>query len=201
MYYGNVTFMLCMPRSRSYWLSKLFGGGFADGNYGTKAFHEPLSNCESIKELGALIDGHLCAHQTRPMFIADTSAVFFFDSIVQRFPRCKFLVVKRNYHDVYTSLEKAGFSPTPSSLMLSFNALNRCVHKLRQGHNYSFETHYHSLNNNLMDIWRFVGDVADPTHLFPWMIDTNLQRTMQELSRDTNPAKVERLFKTKDSKL
>lgn len=53
--YDNVTFLVCLPRSRSAWLA-----AFLKPVAWTT--HDPLKRCESIDELGLRIDAILAAY-------------------------------------------------------------------------------------------------------------------------------------------
>jgi hypothetical protein len=92
MTYERVTFLFSLPRSGTQWLTWLYG-------HAITAWHDPLKNCASIRELKEKVD----AVEGR-LFIADTSAVLFHDQIVEAFPGAQRLYLYRPVGEVMKSI-------------------------------------------------------------------------------------------------
>ena len=71
--YSRVTFMFCLPRSRSQWFAWLI-----NKSSNTVAWHDPLKRCGHPNTLVLMIDKFLDDNPDKRLFIADTAAVMFF---------------------------------------------------------------------------------------------------------------------------
>jgi hypothetical protein len=148
MDYSNVTFLLCLPRSRSAWLAAFVSPV-------ATALHDPLSQCASIDELGDTIDV-LLSTSKKPVFVADTAAVLFYAQIMNRCPGCKFMLIWRDPAAVKESLRQHGMS--------SLDIVDRCddaiIQMLRSPlpKGRFFCTNYWNLDTCLRDILLFVSD-------------------------------------------
>lgn len=98
MTYERVTFLFSLPRSGTQWLAWLYG-------HAITAWHDPLKNCGSIRELKEKVD----AVEGR-LFIADTSALLFHDQIVEAFPGANRLCLWRPAASVLESIKAQNIS-------------------------------------------------------------------------------------------
>lgn len=151
MIYDNVTFMMCLPRSRSAWLAEFLA-------YAAYTLHDPLAECESIEDLGRKIDHAMTISPDLPVFVADTSAVYFAREIHERFPNARYLFVYREYEAVYRSLQKAGLTGlTKRRLAEMLERWSFAFRALDSEDEFCYKTSFVNLNNELRNIWRFVG--------------------------------------------
>lgn len=186
--YDNVTFLMCLPRSRSRWLSQFLTRGGAS----IWSMHDPLVKCGSIDELGDKIDSLLVMYQDRPVFVADTMAVLFFSEISKRFPNARYLFVAREPQQVRGSLRKAGMSP---SISQHISALHYAKLVSQARHDLNLCVDYEDLDNRLLNIWRFVGNTAPLDGDYAYrMRNTNIQVSAGDQARRIDHNKVRRLF-------
>lgn len=187
MQYDNVTFLMCLPRSRSAWLATFLKPV-------AWTMHDPLVECESIDELGCKIDNVLRMYPGRPMFVADTMGALFFSDISARFINAKYLFVKRDPHDVRRSLSEAGMS---SPILKHVDALQHAESVSRARRDFSMTVDFDDLNNRLLNIWRFVGDGSFLNRDYALrMSSSNIQVPADEQAQRINHNKVRRLFST-----
>ena len=191
-YYGNTTFMLCMPRSRSAWMCEFLGGV-------AHTMHDPLKNCASIDELGEKIDEILILDHEQPIFIADTAALFFVDQIRARFPGARYMVVHRPRQDVHASLERFVGGRMPASavglLAEEDERMQRAVQMLSAQREFMCVVEYDAINDYLRNIYRFVGGLgALLDEYLTYIVGTNIQIPHEEQMRNANPAKFSKLF-------
>jgi len=187
--YDNLTFMICLPRSRSAWMSH-----FLKPIASTR--HDPLKHCASIDELGDVIDRIYDADgRDAPVFIADTAAVLFFDELGARFPNARYLFVERDVARVAESLRKAGMGATPGFYELMARAYAHALIVAKARNDFMLEVPFDQIDRRLLNIWRFVGanrlldlDYAER------MKNKNIQIPFDEQIRNTNPAKVGKLL-------
>lgn len=185
--YDNLTFMMCLPRSRSAWLSTFLKPV-------AWTMHDPLVACESVDELGGKIDDVMRMYPDRPMFIADTMAALFFSDISARFVNAKYLFVKRDAHDVRRSLSEAGMS---SPILKHVDALRHAEMVSHARRDFSMTVDFDDLNNRLLNIWRFVGDGSMLNRDYALrMASSNIQVPADEQAQRINHNKVRRLFST-----
>lgn len=182
--YDNLTFMMCLPRSRSAWLAQFLKPV-------AWTMHDPLVNCASIDEFGSKLDCIL-ANYERPVFVADTMAVMFFDQLGARFPDAKYLFVKRDPRDVRSSLRQAGMS-SPIERQLSAMLHAEAVSDARC--DLAYKVWFNDLNNRLLNIWRFVGDGKLLNRDYALNMSTaNIQVPPDEQAQRIDHNKVRRLF-------
>lgn len=105
MSYSHVTLSFSLPRSRSQWLSWLYG-------HAVKSWHDPLKHCTHPLDLKRMIDEH---GQDR-LFIADTAAILFHRTITESLPGAKFLYVVRPLDDVLLSMRRQVGSPLTKTM-------------------------------------------------------------------------------------
>lgn len=149
--YDNVTFVMCLPRSRSAWLTQFLKPV-------AWTMHDPLKQCESIDELGCKIDTILSVHADQPMLIADTAAVLFNAAISARFINAKYLFVRRPTADVAKSLGNAGIA-VPHELLERYDTdFERALLVCKARRDLMLEVDYSEINQRLLNIWRFVGN-------------------------------------------
>jgi len=100
MSYGHVTVCFSLPRSRSQWLTWVYG-------HAIHAWHDPLAFCTHPLDLKDRID------HTPPgrIFIADTSAILFHSAITASLPGARFLYVLRDPSEVCASLKRQTHFP------------------------------------------------------------------------------------------
>jgi hypothetical protein len=197
-YYGNVTFVLSLPRSRTYWLSQVLA---VDPN--TVVMHDPLKQCESIGELQGKIDEALALDTDAPglnakpntVVVIDTAAVFFYPEINIRFPRARYLFLRRGAPDVMRSLASAG---QPTEMVKLANRHYTAARALvAADKHFCNVVQYEDLDDVrvLHNIWRNVGILdAPPEGHFERMVNTNLQIPFPEQQKATDQAKVAKLF-------
>lgn len=191
--YSNVTFMVCLPRSRSAWLCAFL-------NPIAVTMHDPLKHCASIADLGVEIDHQrLVSGVETPIFVADTAAVFFYDQITMRFPGAKYFFVFRSPTEVSASLAALG---AVNEHILHVQAIQMAAldHINKEKSIRKFWIGYHRMDEYIPAIWQFVGgeDIAMPTR--EWikkMTPRNIQIPIREQNRLTNIEKVTKLFHTR----
>lgn len=149
--YDNVTFMMCLPRSRSAWLAQFLKPV-------AWTMHDPLKQCESIDELGSRIDTVLAVHHDQAMFIADTGAALFNAAISARFLNAKYLFVRRPTGEVRRSLANAGLAVPPELLERYETDFERALIVCRARRDLMLEVDYAEIDQRLLNIWRFVGN-------------------------------------------
>ncbi len=93
--YEHITIMFSLPRSRSQWWAWFFG-------HACLSLHDPMKEHRSPK---AFTDG-LKKLPDRPIFIADTAALFFHGKILDELPGVQTIYMIRNHRDVIASLRK-----------------------------------------------------------------------------------------------
>jgi hypothetical protein len=197
MYYGNVTFVMSLPRSRTAWMAQTFYPGLY-------TMHDPLKACESIAELQQFVDSHLHEaleyHREHPVAVIDTSAVFFYPEINLRFPRARYLFVRRRMEDVQHSLAKAG---QPTEMIREANKHYTAARTLANVDKHAtMVVQYEDLNDVrvLHNMWRFMGALGDPGEgYFERMLGQNIQIPFEQQQRETDRHKVSRLFATRRS--
>lgn len=104
MSYEHVTFLLCLPRSRSAWLAELVRQHCA------ASWHCPLQQCASIDELKMKIDA---VPPPGRIFIADVAALYFVGELLVKFPGAKFLIVHRKAAEVELSMKRLKCAAPP----------------------------------------------------------------------------------------
>lgn len=149
--YDNVTFLVCLPRSRSAWLAAFLKPV-------AWTMHDPLKRCESIDELGLRIDAILAAYPNQTVFVAETGTPLFYDPICARFPNAKFLFVERPVAEVMASLRREGVVPTEEFMQRYVDGYLRARAISRARHDMRLEVPFAEINARLLNIWRFVGN-------------------------------------------
>jgi hypothetical protein len=191
MYYGNVTFLLCMPRSRSAWLCEFLRPV-------AHTLHDPLKTCANIDELGDRIDSLLRTDPMHPIFVGDTAAPFFYDQIIERFPCARYLFVLRSFEDTAQSLHLLGLPDhgLHAARKLLMDALDVIVRDTC----YQKFVGFDAINDELLNIWRFVGGLIElPEDYRQRAIATNIQIPFTVQNRNTDIGKVTKLFQTRSA--
>lgn len=99
MKYEHVTFTMSLPRSRTKWMAEIVKPWAA-------SYHDPLVKHRSIESFAGWLDETILIHPDKPILIADTISVFFFDRIVERFPGARFMFLWREPRSVIDSLHR-----------------------------------------------------------------------------------------------
>lgn len=192
MYYGNVTFVMCLPRSRSAWIASAFACGAA-------TMHDPLKRCASINELGDKVDALLYSG-SGPLIVADTAAALFYPRIAKRFPSARFLFVSRGVQAVANSLANAGQPMNIRALHTAaaylVDALARANKERRFVHSVGFD----QLSDpaELVRLWQFFGCTGPfPAEDFKTACETNVQVPFSVQRAQTDIGKVEQLMATR----
>ncbi|MEO6657912.1 MAG: sulfotransferase [Arenimonas sp.] len=199
MAYQNVTFALSLPRSRTAWLAETFA-------VGAITMHDPLKDCASIDELRQKID-YIGENYAGPVFVVDTSAVFFFDEIKATFPGARYVLIERDPDAVVNSLVDAfkqenlgglaGIDQFERAVRMSSERLVRCRRTL-MGADHAWKlVKFDKLSkeDTLLELWQFMRcDGMPAAGWFAKMIGKNVQVSFREQERRTNRAKLEHLF-------
>jgi hypothetical protein len=188
--YDNVTFLMCLPRSRSAWLTQFLKPV-------AWTMHDPLKQCASIEELASKIDEVLFLNPGRPIFIADTAAVLFFGDVSRTFPDAKYLFVDRPLPEVAASLKDEGVDLPPEIGQRYESAFHRALLTSRARCDFRMEVAFDQIDRRLLNIWRFVG--GDPIMSREYaerMCGTNIQIPFDQQRSLTDRRKVRRLFST-----
>lgn len=182
--YGHVTFMLCLPRSRSAWMAEFMRP------YTALSIHNPLQQCASIDELAKRID----EAQRGRVFVADVAALFFFDKLLVRFPGARYLVVHRPAHEVEHSMRKIGVNP-PLNVRAAERQLIDIGNALR-GRKDCMAGTFFELNSPevVKAISRFVTGIVPPYGYFQRMRNRNIQVPVAEQIKRTDMLKQRVLF-------
>lgn len=106
--FSHVTLCFTTPRSRSQWLTALYGSEI-------ESWHDPLKHCTAPRDLKGMIENR--RHPTRRLFIADTSAVLFHRALLDALPGMRCLYVRRPALEVAESLKR----------QLGFNHYNQAL--------------------------------------------------------------------------
>lgn len=186
--FSHVTFMLCLPRSRSAWMCEFLRPV-------ATTYHDPLKRCSSITDLKQLIP------YTDPVFIADTAAVFFTQQIIREFPGAKFLFVFRTRHDVIVSLSNAARAFNLMALEEAEASLHKSLRAVKAEGRKMMGVRFCDINQNLQKIWGFVSCPDSP--LFPVdhtarTVGRNIQVPFAEQNRQTDYNKMHALFASRD---
>lgn len=192
MYYGNVTFLLCLPRSRSAWLCEFLSPVAI-------TMHDPLKACESIDELGERVDECLTKYPERPVFIGDTAAVLFLPQIMRRFPCARYLIVMRDSWEVEASLKRLGLA---TDYIIDAGAELACAEdQVTRERCMRHTIMYEDLDRELLNVWRFVGGVTEPIPSYISRIrDKHIEVPLHIQRTKTNWRKVGALFDTRKEK-
>lgn len=195
MYYGNVTFVMALPRSRTAWIAATFDDPPAH------ALHDPLKHCASIEDLALLVDNlSRGEYHNEPVIVVDTAAALFYPQINQRFPDARYCFIERGVLDVADSLRRAGQPVQTQVLAEAYDYLRRAQERARIAREFVATVHFDDLNDHatLRNLWRFFGIMhePDPEH-FKDMIATNIQIPFDVQQKQTDRNKVERLMATR----
>lgn len=184
MSYEHVTFMLCLPRSRSAWLAEFMRP------YVAMSLHNPLQQCANISELAEKIDNAPAGR----VFIADVSALFFFDQLVMRFPGAKFLVVHRPAREVEMSMQRLGIMP-PINVRAVERQLVELGQQLRMRKDCMTGTFFELHSPQVVQaISKFIAGIDVPYTYYMRMKDRNIQVSPTEQIARTDFAKQRMLF-------
>lgn len=193
MRYDNVTFMMTLPRSRSAWLCRYLEPAAI-------TFHDLLATCDSIDELGRIIDSTIRVDnaQDYPLFVADTSAVLFHAQIMDRFPGARYLFVYRDLNKVYESLWANGMRGLTRKRLRSWrlaqlDAWTRCNSRQE----FRYDVQFDLMNTHLHNLWRFIGarTLFDQDYTNR-MILKHVSIPAAVQAEHLNPAKVAKLFRS-----
>lgn len=186
MSYQHVTFMLCLPRSRSAWMTEFMRPFVA------ASLHNPLQQCASIAELGTKVD----AAQPGRVFIADVAGLFFFDQIVMRFPGAKFVVVHRPAREVELSMQKLGVTP-PLNIRTAERQLLELGQQLRMRDDSMTGTFFELHSPQVVQaIAKFATGADVPYSYWLKMKDRNIQMSLDQQVKRTDIVKQRALFGT-----
>lgn len=182
--YDNVTFMFCMPRSRSAWMCEFLRAGCS------QTHHDPMKNCASVDELGEMIDQALFLNRELPIFIADTSLVLAYDQVIKRFPGARYLVVARDPGAVISSLARHGRGMEPHLFTAYLDAMENAIYALKAAGAMCLLLRYEMIDARLDTIWRGVcgNKLLDPTYAQE-IVRANIQVPFADQSRMCDPAK------------
>lgn len=185
--YDNVTFLVCLPRSRSAWLTTFLKPC-------AWTMHDPLKQCESIDELGIKIDELLSHNSDLHIFVADTSAALFFSDIGRRFPDAKYLFVRRSVQDVERSLRNQD-QKVGSTIGYADRCFRNAVRLSSARSDLAMMIDYEKIDDRLRNIWRFVGNgnLLSPTYAEK-MRATNIQIPFSQQHEETDMRKARKLF-------
>lgn len=185
MSYNHVTFLLCLPRSRSAWLAQFVRP------YCAESWHNPLQQCASVEELGKKIDD---IRTPGKVFIADVAAMWFFDKLLVRFPGAKYIVVHRPAHEVENSMRRAGVNPS-LDIRKAEKHLVDLASQIRYRDDVMTGT-YFELNapEIVRAICRFVTDVAPTFDYYRRLSKTNVQVSITDQIKRTDIPKQRMLF-------
>lgn len=196
MYYGNVTFTMSLPRSRTAWIAEAFASAG-----GAITMHDPLKRCASIAELGERIDSilKLAVDRDQHMVVVDTAAVFFYPQIAARFPEARFLFIDRVRCAVELSLRNAGRAFDPDALREAEKLLGKAAYRASRGR-FMRRVEFGRLSDTdvLLQLWQFFGFRSPfPREHFKKLAATNIQVPFDQQLIETDLGKVERLFATR----
>jgi hypothetical protein len=185
--YDNLTFMMCLPRSRSAWLSTFLKPV-------AWTMHDPLKQCASVEELGSVIDDAY-KRGADHVFVADTAAVLFSGDLGWRFPNAKYLFVERDPKRVNDSLRRAGMNVQPHFYDVMCHAYRHALLVSKARSDLMLEVPFDDIDKRLLNIWRFVGsgNLLNAEYA-ERMKATNVQIPFDEQLRNTDTAKVRRLL-------
>lgn len=188
--YDNVTFLICLPRSRSAWLAHFLKPV-------AWTMHDPLKQCSSVEELAGKIDRVLFLNPGRPIFVADTAAVLFFDDISRTFLDAKFLFVERPLNFVLDSLQRAG-AEVPAGVAVRYESAYNHARRVSQARrDFAMEVGFDEIDKRLLNIWRFVGGEPIMNREYAErMRGHNIQVPFDEQNANTDHHKVRRLLST-----
>lgn len=103
---SNVTFIISVARSRSFWLSQLLSTSGTVSEEICSSWHEPLARSYSLASLFARIDTLL--EHGRDAVVADTSFVYLYEHLRERYPQAKYIFLLRDPAAIAASLENLG---------------------------------------------------------------------------------------------
>lgn len=179
MTYERVTFLFSLPRSGTQWLTWLYG-------HAITAWHDPLKNCGSIRELKEKVD----AVEGR-LFIADTSALLFHGQIVDAFPGALRIYLRRPLGEVMPSITANGGVFNPEVLYAMDSRLFEIAEDFFNDCQVWDFNELHTLGYH---IW---GPVTREYREPRWFDDkyaTKIDKPLPEQYRLINTAKARRLF-------
>ncbi len=190
-HYDNVTFVFCLPRSRTAWLA-----------YFLKpvawTMHDPLKQCASIDELGEKVDAILTLHPHQPIVVVDTAAVLFHMQIAGRFPDARYVFVWRDPTDVLASINTAFKGEFPRDLLDRYNAaMVSAQSAVGARRDMKLNVRFDEIDKRARNIWRFVGGGGrlSQTYAHSMMLH-NIQVPPATQRAGTDASKARRLFAT-----
>lgn len=192
--YDNLTFLMCLPRARSAWLTTFLKPV-------AWTMHDPLKTCASIEELGNVVDAAFNKGADH-VFVADTAAVLFHGDLSARFINAKYLFVERSVEAVQASLRRANMAVQPELFDVMAYAYRHALTIAKARHDLFLEVPFDDIDKRLLNIWRFVGSghLLSPEYA-ERMRQTNIQIPFDEQLRNTDMAKVRRLLSRLNLKL
>lgn len=109
-YYSRLTIALALPRSATYWSTRLVRPGVFD------AWHDPLGPLRGdVDALRERVDRALMDNEGR-LYLADTGGVLYHRQLRKAFPRARMAFILRDPGQVEASLARAG-APLPTHLV------------------------------------------------------------------------------------
>ena len=99
--YQNVTISFSLPRSRSQWLAWLY-------RHVIDSWHDPFKHYEHPAQLKYAIDEwmKIKGGPSAKLFIADTSAILFYDQVLKMLPGVQCMFVVRDVEDCMASMKR-----------------------------------------------------------------------------------------------
>lgn len=187
MNYNHVTFLLCLPRSRSAWLAQFMRP------YCAASWHNPLQQCASIDELGRKVDAITTPGR---VFVADVAALFFFEKLLVRFPGAKYIVLHRPAHEVDNSMRKLGVRP-PLDVRAAEKQLLELAGAIRMRDDVMTGTFFELNSAEIMRaLCRFITGVVPPFDYYRRLSKTNVQVPIAEQAKRVDIQKQRALFST-----
>jgi hypothetical protein len=187
----RTTFIMSLPRSRTAWIAQTYYPW-------AWTLHDPLKRCESIAELRKYVDSLKARNPNHPVVVADTSAVFFYPQIAREFPDARFVFLVRPYSQVVRSVMRAGQSTEMLDSALAH--FSKARHRAPRDGFWSVDVSFADLNRvDMLDsLAKFFGIEAMITPgYFEDSIEVNVQIPFDEQKRNTDKAKVLKLFATR----
>lgn len=159
--YSRVIMMFSLPRSRTQWWTWFF-------SHGMTAWHDPLWDHAALPSFVRQVDDWL-ENNEGPLFIADTSAVFFHEQLHQLMPGLRHVYMFRRTQDVVDSLR--------AQTGLDFTDLINQQHDKLHRHGFEgaeppLRLHWDFINADVLwAVWRLFVDAPFPSEetLAEWM--------------------------------
>lgn len=189
MDFSNLTFMICLPRSRSAWMVEFMRA------HGVTAWHNPLQSCSRLEQLHELVRDRMSkALPGTRLFIADVAALFFYDKLVFMFPGAKFLFVWRSGAAVECSMNALGVKP-PLNLRAAERQLQQAIAGAQHQRN-TMAGPFEELDNGVImnSIVQFVSGREMSSFKWDRMRHKNIQVSIADQRKNVDPVAQRQLF-------